>query len=53
MRQDFAVGQAGDFLPELERFVVVDIDGDQQLSAGTPNSLVTRFQASSMARSLK
>ena len=27
---DFAFGQAGDLLPQLERFVVVDIDGDHQ-----------------------
>ena len=27
---DFALGQAGDLLPQLERLVVVGIDGDQQ-----------------------
>ena len=26
---DLAVGQAGDLLPQFERFIVVDIDGDQ------------------------
>ena len=29
--QDFPLGQAGDLLPEIERLVVVDIDGRQKL----------------------
>jgi hypothetical protein len=33
--------------------IVLGIDGDQQLVLGRPYSLVIRFQASSIARSLK
>ena len=29
--QDFAVGQTGDLLPQIEGVVVVDIDGDEEL----------------------
>ena len=50
---DAPVGQAGDLLPQVEGLVVVGEDGDDQPSGGSPNSLVTRFQASSIARSLK
>ena len=34
MRAILLVGQAGDLLPQLERFVVVDIDGDHQALFG-------------------
>ena len=34
MRNDFALGQPGNLLPQVEGVVVVDIDGDQQLLLG-------------------
>ena len=37
--EDFAVGQPGDLLPQIEGLVVVEIDGDQQPVLGQPEFL--------------
>ena len=50
---DAAFGQAGDLLPQVEGLVVGMIDGGGQPVRARPHSLVSRFQASSIARSLK
>ena len=51
--QDLAVGKPRDLLPQLEGVIIVDIDGDQQPVLGQRKVLGDKFQASSIARSLK
>jgi hypothetical protein len=50
---DPLVGQTGMFLPDRRRLVIGVIDGDQQPIGVEPVFLVTRSQASGIARSLK
>ena len=46
---DPLLGESGYFLPQVERLVVVVIDGDGKLFRDRPKSRVSRFQAYSIA----
>ena len=53
MRMMRLSGRPAILLPQAEGLVVLGIDGDEQPVGGRPSSLVTRFQARSIACSLK